>query len=524
MLYLNYFIMKTKLILPLVAVAVVAVAVAAFVFTGTSKHLTVIPDNPACLMKVDAGNLIDDSDILNNDYVKSMSQLVSGQLPEMYKELFEDVMANPNNSGVNFDEPVVFAMVNEHRFMLTAAMENAGKFKENLDLFAIAGIRTAEIDGITFIETGEDEFCLAFDNDMMILLADSKDVSKMDLMQYFNYEGPRAIDNTNYDAFFNEDDDFAMLFDIDGIMAVAEEMRMMRLDDSMMAVYAEMLKDICVQLDLNFEKGEVAAEFEIIGNNDYLNTLREFWKESSKKHLKYVPADAILVSTAAMNLEGVSKLLAGLDVDALLSAVGLDSSVFKSLSGDYTFAVLPVDLTSKSKTPQFFVAIDCADRKIFDLIISQLGREFTNVDNDVYALHTNKKSNYSYYSGYTTYNDGYDHYLMYKNNTIFVMPENLYSTLKSGDGISAAASNFADNRLAGKISNGMVVDFANLQSALEASDEMPDDMNAIFNLVDYALFNSEEMTKGRLQLNLKNDSENFLKQVVDASVSLIPSF
>ena len=70
----------------------------------------------------------------------------------------------------------------------------------------------------------------------------------------------------------------------------------------------------------------------------------------------------------------------------------------------------------------------------------------------------------------------------------------------------------------------MVVDFANLQSALEASDEMPDDMNAIFNLVDYALFNSEEMTKGRLQLNLKNDSENFLKQVVDASVSLIPSF
>jgi hypothetical protein len=32
------------------------------------------------------------------------------------------------------------------------------------------------------------------------------------------------------------------------------------------------------------------------------------------------------------------------------------------------------------------------------------------------------------------------------------------------------------------------------------------------------------MTKGRLQLNLKNDSENFLKQVVDASVSLIPSF
>ena len=517
--------MKTKLILPLVAVAVVAVAVAAFVFKGTSKHLTVIPDNPACLIKVDAGNLIDDSDILNNTYVKNMSQVVTTQLPEMYKELLEDVMVNPNMSGIDFDEPVVFAVINNHRFMVTAAIENATKLKENLDLFAIAGVKTTEIDGITFIETREDECCIAFDNDMMILLADNDEATKMDLMQYFNYEGPRAVDNAKYDTFFDEDDDFAMLYDVNGIMEVVEGMRIMRFDDSMMAMYSEMLKDICFQVDLNFEKGEVAAEFEIIGTNEYMDIFKEFWKESSKKHLKYIPGDAIVVSANAMNLEGISRLIpSGVDMDGLLSAVGLDSSVFQSLSGDFTIAVLPIDVTSKRKEPQFFAAIDCSDRRIFDLIISELGAGFTNVGNDVYALHTNKRSDYSYYNGYTTYDDGYDHYLMYKDNTIFVMPENLYNTLKSGDGISAHANNFADNRLVAKITNGAVVDFSNLQSALVASDELSSEESAVFNLLDYAVFDMESVGKGRLQLNLKNDSENFLKQVVDASISSISLF
>lgn len=512
--------MKKKILLPVALVAAVVVAAVAFMGGGTSKYLNAIPDNSLLMAKVNVGNLVDDSDVLNNSTIKSLVSLASGQLTEEYKKLVDEVMKDPSNFGINVDEPVVFAMIDEHRMIVTAAVSDRAALTRNLNLFADAGIRISEEGGLTYVETYEEESALAYNDNMLVFIADQRDLnSKYDINEYFDYQMPKAVDNPKYDHFFSQNDDAALFVDMGGVFKQINEQMGDYAYDSSLALYAEMYKDISFMLDLNFGDGNVSSEVEILGSNEYIDALKNIWAAPSKKHLKYIPSDALAVATVAMDLDAVQKLLpAEMDVNAMLSYFGLDSSVFKSLSGDYTFAMLPVELQGREKDPQFMVIVDCTDRKIFDMLIDTFGDEISGVDSDVYSLNANRY--YDYYSG-SEYKKGYDYYLMYKENAIFFVPENVYDNMKSGNGIEPLAYNIASDETINGITCGGVFYLSRIVNEIieeEGANHIEDEAMEFLRMLDNLVLDIPSLTNAKMQLNLENKSENILKQVLDTAL------
>ena len=517
--------MKKIILLPMNLLAVLVVVIMSASCAGNGgKHVNAIPDNPVLLVKANLKNIIDDSDVLNNEMITSLVSVASYQLPNEYRDFVSELMKNPSSIGINIDEPVIYATLNEERGIFTAEVSDKSALTNNLNLITENSIRLVEEGGLTYLDVNEDEFCLAYNDDMIIALFDNNGISsKYEIEKYFNYDGRRAVDNADYKSFFKENDDFAYMMNGEKMLELFGEEDYYDVA-AYMPILKEVLKGIYYKYDINFEKGCAVANYEIIGSNEYIDMIKSLVTTPSKRHLKYIPEDAVATANIALDIESLLPFIPnGIDVDKLLSAVGLDSSVFKSISGDYTFAVLPAENFREGKYPQLMFVADCADRRIFDLIIQSGGLgEIKYVEDDVYALNLNKYNEYNYYiNGYLKKKGGYDYFLMYKDNAIFFIPENIYYSIKDGDGITSLADSMADDNTMNRIASGAVLDFDKLHETIMGMGEVDESLAKfaefclIFENLVVDMPNSENV---EMKLNLKEKDENFLKYILDMAI------
>ena len=191
--------------------------------------------------------------------------------------------------------------------------------------------------------------------------------------------------------------------------------------------------------------------------------------------------------------------------------------ILAALSGEWTGAMWLED--GADEKPLFMAAVECSDHSIFDLIIAYLSYEMgaTIVGDDVYALNVNRREEYNYYTGeFDVVKDGLDYYVMYKNNSIMIMPENLFYRLDNNGNIAK------NNPIYSSMNNNLVVDVEPIRSILtenvrnsyygpsEEETIALEVMNMFKSLTaDFNLYNLD------IRLNLENDNVNSLKCVVD---------
>ena len=171
-------------------------------------------------------------------------------------------------------------------------------------------------------------------------------------------------------------------------------------------------------------------------------------------------------------------------------------------------------------------AVECKGRDAFDAFIALLADEDLDiVDNDVYAFGLNKY--YDSSSGEFV-SAGYDYYLMYKDDAIFVLPENIYREVVEDGELKAFDRNITDNDcFAALEKSGFVGDFNAIVSLykemvtrISPDDKMVLNVLGIFENVEFVM---ENATETNLRINMVDKDTNFLKQIVDEVMAIASS-
>ena len=493
----------------------------------SAAYLGVIPSDAMVVSKIEIGNLIEKSDLQNNTFVKVEFEKAIAELPAKQKGMLKEFFANPMACGIDVDAPVYAAVVNVEpvKVVVTAKMNDVSVFEDALFAFAEDNLETVAKDGMTYVETDEESVALAYDDNMIVIVVDEYYADVQSCLKLA--PNKMAVNDEVFAPLFANDDDVSCIVNYEPLVQYMIRERM--IEKEMIPLVA-MMKGNVVLCSLDFEDGYMEMKSTPNLPEEYYALLKDFMKKSTRRHYSYIPGNSFAVMGYNFNFSQLYSFVETADLQKELMKYGINEEVAKgflaALSGDYTAAAWINGETMEDA--QFMAAVDCSDRSLFDLLVAYVVFEMdaTLVEEDVYALNVNAKKEYNYYTyEYETVKEGYDYYLIYKDNTIMLTPENIYNKIKSRSGLRALRSNVKSNRLIASASNDIVVDFKALRDVIvqclrdnvrSSSDEaiLFDMVNTIDNItIDTGI---DEYT---LRVNTANPNINSLKYVLDKFIS-----
>lgn len=477
----------------------------AMILTGcspdTDNYLKAIPDNPVAMMKVNAGNLLDESELLENPIIKPMISTSASQLPQSMVDLFNEIVEEPEASGLDFDMPAVLAVVSAKpmNVVITLPVADKSRLEEMLQCFSDGDVEITTEGGVSRVNTYSNEFDIAYDDvKFVVALAETG----ANVMEYMNLQAG-AVDNAEYNQFFSAVDDVVMFVSGDEIFdLVAGDPYFMynvrHADD------IDILKEISLLLTLNFENGyaELAVNCDL--PEEYKEKYADFFVPSTKKHLKYVPEEAFFVLDMGCNTEDALESMSEDEIKRLgsaLSLLGLNATALPSLSGEITFAVF-----GPAEAPMLVAIFDCNDPAVFNSVISTLSMfmPFEKVEENVYSFGNLGNSNYN---------------LAYLDEKIFFVPAGTFDMIKDGSGVAPLDRNALDNRLVSSMGNAALLDCDKLISALGDGFEMGG-YESLVSSFESARFEVVSPTRIVFRVTIKDMDINALKFAVDKAIGL----
>ena len=177
-----------------------------FVSCGGSddKYVSAVPANSAVLAKVNLGNMINESEILEQPLVKMGLGLAQSALPQEAKDILNEILENPSNSGIDASKPVILAVSLEPMsIVVSMPVSNKGRINEVVDNFLDGtGVQVVLRNGVSYIDFGgSDDVEVAYDSDMMIVAAVEK--GKADAAHYMNLDSKeQAVKESKFRDFF----------------------------------------------------------------------------------------------------------------------------------------------------------------------------------------------------------------------------------------------------------------------------------------------------------------------------------
>ena len=491
-----------------------------------NEYLKVLPADAVVIMKLDFGNLLEKSEILDNIFVKAGIEKGIMELPEDQRSLIKRVCEDPDNSGVNVNAPVYIAVVNMEpaRAVFAMAMDDVEKFEGTLSTITGGEHSCTTRDGMKHIETGEAEFAIAYDSDKLIIVCDERYASVASYIELDKDE--MALNKETFASVFESDDDMMWACDVEQCGRALIESGDVEPE---LEPFFAMLQGCVLYWSNDFEKGYFAGNADLTLPAELRDAIDSLVMKSTRRHFKYIPSKSFAVVSYNFDMTHLYPTLQSTGVLSELNANGVSNGlvkdVLKALSGDYTIACW---MNGRNiEDVQLMAAVDCNDRSVFDLLAAYIVYEYDarKVDTDVYALNLNREEEYNYYTGeYESVTRGSDYYIMYKDGALMLMPENLYNELEKGGELQPLRNSVMENSLFASMDNDLVVDFKPIRDifALEinkaddfgkASLEILDMIKSI--TVNFNLYNLD------VKWNFNDSSVNSLKCLTDVIVSLV---
>ena len=481
-------------------------------------YLNVIPGDAMVVSKVEIGNLLKKSDIQNNTFVKLGVENYIAELPKKQHSLLKEIFENPAASGLDVNVPVYLAVLNLEtvQVVVTAKMGNASTFENTVSTFFEDEFESKEKDGMTCLTPADEDFYtsageptieIAYDADKVLIVLDE---GGADLQSYITLaDSKRAVNDKKFAQLFKSAEDVAYVINYAPLVGYMIENNLVERE---LLPLVAMAKDNVAFCSLDFKNGcaelkssqELPAEF-----RELFGTVA---KKSTRRHFDYIPEKSFALVGYNFNLLQLFDVLEAVGLQKELAKSGVSKDVLKdllvALSGDYTLAAWANG--EDVEDMQLMLAVDCSDRSLFDLLIAyaQFDLGTTMVDEDVYSL------------------DLSDYYLMYKDNSIMVMPENLYNKVCVKGKLQPLKKNLKSNELFAAAKNDIVVDFKPVREMLveyisyNANSNPQDDALLIdlLNTIDNMTIDTN-IDNACFRVNTANENVNSLKFIVDKLIS-----
>ncbi|MBQ5751319.1 MAG: DUF4836 family protein, partial [Bacteroidaceae bacterium] len=293
-------------------------------------------------------------------------------------------------------------------------------------------------------------------------------------------------------------------------LAIEEEY----LDESLAPILVALYDGRMDYSSLDFQNGCVKLAYEADMPDEFVELAEKIIKTPTHCHHKYIPGSSIFVLNVNLDLMPAIDLLAQTQLlEQLNSNYGINEDVLKqvftAISGEWSAAMWADE--NNLDIPMFFVALECSDRSLFDLLVtySSVLLNTVKVEEDVYSLKTPSVD--------------VDFTLLYKNGSIMFMPSSHYKEISASGELKAYSANAADLKLFSSEKDLFVLSAAPLLQLLETeirnskNSRNSDDVEAAAFFV--GLFNSLHVqgsaNSSVIQLNTSDSSVNSLKFLFD---------
>ncbi len=352
-------------------------AAAWYFFSGSEKHLKLVPADAVVVVTVDWGSLAKKAlaaDFKNSQWFLDMEKEATTTGLTKEQIVMRDIMNNPTDVGVNVMSGVYFFMQSRGEDTHSAFVfdvNEPNKFEATVKKFDDQLTVVLE-KNYRYVNVGYDAV-LAWNQDGGIFIKNMtyderyEDIwSKPIMNEVFARTADKSIiANPEFAAFKKKDGDASFFVNGSAMAEVIgkQEGGMMSLG-STMPNNGEAYKNIFITGTLNFNDGNIAFDSEIKGENpEFEKTMIFADKGVSEEHLKMMSNKDVL-AFVSMNVDMYKlmdylKVFIGNDIDEVLASQGLTVEKLKAMfSGELSFALNGMEYKTPIIDPEYAMFYD----------------------------------------------------------------------------------------------------------------------------------------------------------------------
>ena len=365
--------MSKGLIIGIISTVLIGGAAAAwYFFSGSEKHLKLVPADAVVVVTVDWGSLAKKAlaaDFKNSQWFLDMEKEATTTGLTKEQIVMRDIMNNPTDVGVNVMSGVYFFMQSRGEDTHSAFVfdvNEPNKFEATVKKFDDQLTVVLE-KNYRYVNVGYDAV-LAWNQDGGIFIKNMtyderyEDIwSKPIMNEVFARTADKSIiANPEFAAFKKKDGDASFFVNGSAMAEVIgkQEGGMMSLGSTMPNT-GEAYKNIFITGTLNFNDGNIAFDSEILGENpEFEKTMIFADKGVSEEHLKMMSNKDVL-AFVSMNVDMYKfmdylKVFIGNDIDEVLASQGLTVEKLKAMfSGELSFALNGMEYKTPIIDPEY---------------------------------------------------------------------------------------------------------------------------------------------------------------------------
>lgn len=519
---------KKKIIVSavIVGVAVAAVLTVLIIFSGRKAVYRLVPEGACASMKVDVPTLVTKS--FSGDKNSRSMDFLDGIFHEIdsreLRNAIVDLVEEPMSSGVSLTRPWVISMVPDYYeevadIYLVIPLRKSRNFIEYADvLYRAAKDRysdddyyyefssknmkpyKARIDDMEFYYLGLDEgFSIAVDKKYAVVYYSELDQEGYDVERLMEnlFEG-QEIDLSGFQEFKNSTNDVDLWVHFENMSRyLLQEIGGVSRDaENMLKEYAA---DLSLNAGLDIKKGKTTLNYSFNSGPELQEMLDGFISPASDVNYEMLPSNAVVAANIGLNTKAMSKYWAKLDeksraladiVDEIEYEYDLDEDLVKSFPSTISMVLASTGIDSVSS---FCISMDCG-KDVFEFIVE--------LADDLMYIEKVASSAYSFN----------DVYLVYKDDTVLMMDDELWSQFKS----VGFKKNFNESVLSTKIKRGgLAFDIVTLPGTAYSDMGISLTRRHLYEFVESIVYSyNGGLMKGELVLEMGDKERNIIQKII----------
>lgn len=472
-----------------------------------SDYTNMIPADAEWVTSVNLKSIHNKADMSNEakaQIVEALKQEVGNEMQDYLKQFIDD----PATTGIDISAPIYsfeYLIDGENFPAVVMKVKDTNKVKQSLE-YLINERLLSSIEQEGDVYTIED-FCM-FDQSKLIVFGYTN--------RKFNQEVQKGVFNQSYENSLASTESFKKFAskktDLNFFMSgkTLLEKSKSYIPRTMMRGYdAATLKDVFYLVSLNFDKGAILVEANIISNDPAVTAK---FKEQANlmntiKHsfISYFPENTLMYAAININGQAFVEQLEKQNEDKLTlnkEEINTIKDFAAAIKGDICFGVTDVSMMSAD-----FIAYADADKETAIAVLDKYASSEINVE----AI---DKNIYSMRVGYA-----YEMIFGYKDNYLFITTsKDIYDELGKKHSPS-----FGDVRYASEMKGKdiyMVIDIQNIlnneavKSLVSLIGGEAKTYAKLLSNISHININSEDALSAKIEVHLSNENTNSLQQII----------